>query len=1029
MKFQRFLIALFLLALLSVPMLAQTQTDIRLLPDQTIEREMTGAETHRYKFDLQANEFFQVLVEQKGVDVALKLLDADGKTLATMDSPNGKEGLETLSLVTEKAGNFVFEVSGFDEKAEKGIYIIKRQASRPATAVDKRRVEVERLFVEGIAALVTQGQGEIAVKKLEEALAGWRELKDEYLVQLTVIQVNQLKRIKANAMLTEAREVVIQGTAEAKQAIIPKLVQAGKLFREIGDERTETTCLVWLGIVYNSLGEKQKALEFYNQALPLFIKAGDIRGQATTLGNIGSVYLVLDEYQKALDFLNQALPLFIKVGNVNGQSATLNNIGLVYLDLGEKQKALEFYNQALPLFIKAGDVYGQANTLNNIGGVYYNLGDNQKALEFYNQALPLHIKVGNVLGQALALASMGNVYSSLRENQKALEFYNQALPLFIKVGDVGGQANTLHNIGSVYSHLGENQKALDFLNQALPLRIKVGDVGGQAATLSGMMFVWESLKNNQLAIFYGKQSINVYQRLRTNIKDLDKEMQQTYIKSIVKTYRTLADVFIAEGRLAEAEQDLNLFKDQQFFDFNRNPNEPIKQLNQTPRENEFSLRYQQSSEQIGKVDSELDELKRKIGARQPTADETIQLQKLETDLKTTTDAFLTVLKQAETEFSKPVDEKDKVGAIPDTGEMQTALRALNSQTGQKTVAVYTLVGEDNFRALIVSPDGIKSVSSPIKGTDLNDKALKLWGLLQSDKYDTSVLSKQIYDDVFKSIELKLPKGTTTIMWSLDGNLRYIPIAALWDGKQYLVERYRIVVFTRAESKRMLAPVSATWTGSGFYTSKEYSLPVRSPDGKMILIGLDGLKNAKTEVETIFGVSPNRGIISGDLLFNEQFTKESLFKALKLNRPLVHIASHFKFEAGNASSSFLLLGDGTKLTLEDIKNAPDDLFKGVELLTLSACETGVQKERESDGREIDSFAELAQRKGAKAILASLWKVDDESTSQLMTEFYSNRESKKLTKAEALQKAQLRLLKSKNYSHPYYWSPFILVGNWR
>ena len=82
-----------------------------------------------------------------------------------------------------------------------------------------------------------------------------------------------------------------------------------------------------------------------------------------------------------------------------------------------------------------------------------------------------------------------------------------------------------------------------------------------------------------------------------------------------------------------------------------------------------------------------------------------------------------------------------------------------------------------------------------------------------------------------------------------------------------------------------------------------------------------------------------------------------------------------------------------------------------------------------GREIDGFAELAQRKGAKAVMASLWKVDDESTSRLMTQFYQTRQTKKLTKVEALQKAQLSLLKSKDFSHPYYWSPFILIGNWR
>ena len=148
-----------------------------------------------------------------------------------------------------------------------------------------------------------------------------------------------------------------------------------------------------------------------------------------------------------------------------------------------------------------------------------------------------------------------------------------------------------------------------------------------------------------------------------------------------------------------------------------------------------------------------------------------------------------------------------------------------------------------------------------------------------------------------------------------------------------------------------------------------------------------------------------------------------------HHPLVHIASHFILVPGDANASFLLLGDGEKLTLAEIDGKPDDLFGNVELLTLSACETGIQKERESDGREIDSFAELAQRKSAQAILASLWTVDDESTSRLMIEFYQKRQSDNLTKAEALQKAQLSLLKDSRYSHPFYWAPFILIGNWR
>jgi CHAT domain-containing protein len=191
----------------------------------------------------------------------------------------------------------------------------------------------------------------------------------------------------------------------------------------------------------------------------------------------------------------------------------------------------------------------------------------------------------------------------------------------------------------------------------------------------------------------------------------------------------------------------------------------------------------------------------------------------------------------------------------------------------------------------------------------------------------------------------------------------------------------------------------------------------------------GLVNAKSEVETIFGVPPTRGIVNGKFLSNHEFTNDSLRERLRQHLPLVHIASHFRLVPGDATSSFLLLGDGNKLTLADLNDEPDDLFQGVELLTLSACETGVQKERESDGREIDSLAELAQHKQAQAIIASLWNVDDLSTSRLMLEFYQKRQQKNLTKAEALQEAQLSLLKSTRYSHPFYWSPFILVGNWR
>jgi CHAT domain-containing protein len=192
--------------------------------------------------------------------------------------------------------------------------------------------------------------------------------------------------------------------------------------------------------------------------------------------------------------------------------------------------------------------------------------------------------------------------------------------------------------------------------------------------------------------------------------------------------------------------------------------------------------------------------------------------------------------------------------------------------------------------------------------------------------------------------------------------------------------------------------------------------------------------------------------------------------------VVHISSHFRFHAGDESHSFLLLGDGQVMTLAEMKEH-ENLFQGVELLTLSACDTAAQRP-DSTGREVDAFAELAQRLGASGVMASLWAVRDRSAAQLMIGFYRNREGGKLTKAGALRKAQLDLLyernevplspsvsmkspttnqddktirrggstdedviveakyripfkvnKSKPFAHPYYWSPFVLFGNWK
>jgi len=143
---------------------------------------------------------------------------------------------------------------------------------------------------------------------------------------------------------------------------------------------------------------------------------------------------------------------------------------------------------------------------------------------------------------------------------------------------------------------------------------------------------------------------------------------------------------------------------------------------------------------------------------------------------------------------------------------------------------------------------------------------------------------------------------------------------------------------------------------------------------------------------------------------------------------MHLASHFRFSPGTEANSFLLLGDGQQLTLGEMRQQ-NLRFDQTDLLTLSACETGLGGGRDERGQEIEGFGVLAQQQDAKAVLATLWAVADQSTALLMADTYRLRQTQGLTKIEALRQAQLALQRQPAYAHPFYWAPFILMGNWK
>jgi len=835
-------------------------------------------------------------------------------------------------------------------------------------------------------------------------------------------QTQEEKIAAANKTYAEADALFDEGTTDSYQVAATKFLIAAELFAQIGDKQKQANSLLGSGFINDRLGEKSIALKNYNAALPLFRTLEDKRSEAITLSNIGAIYS----------------------------------------DLGKKQKALEYHNQSLLLSLAIGDKRQEARTLNNIGVVYSDLGEKQKALGYYNQSLLLRRAVGDKDGEATTLSNIGLVYDSLGEKQKALEYYNQSLPLSRVVGDRAQEAVTLNNIGSVYNSLGENRKALEYYNQALLLSRTVGDKSNEANTLDNLEFYWNGVDNSRVAIFYGKQAINVYQELRLNIQGLNKDLQRSYLKSIEKSYRYLADILIAGGRIAEAEEVLAMLKEEEFFAYLRRDDKVAADLkgkiSLSPDEKKSFADYEKFADDITRTAAEFGALDAKrnalpLGESLAAAD-----QKQYDALKQKYDAAIVVFGKFLNDLKVKFGTNDKRVAIVES-DTQGILKRLNQS---HTVIISTIIGEDRLNLIVTTADTQRAHTVDIKAADLNKLITEFRAVVKEPSVDPRPLGKKLFDVLFPAALQKDLDGikADTLVWSLDGTLRYVPMAALWDGKQYLVERYTNAVLTLASRDKINAETTdrAKWLALGVGVSKPYQNFNALPAVPQELCSVIADPKKKEFCNT--SGSKQTGVIAGLMLPDNEFTLQSFENNLG-KVPVVHIASHFSLNAGDETDSYLLLGGAERrFSLVSLKKTRLDK---VELMTLSACNTAMTAGDNSSGVEIEGFGALAQNQGAKTVLASLWAVADDSTRDLMMEFYSRLEANpKIGKAEALRNAQIALLNGKYksedatkrrgteiiksggktqtlmsftkdvnapFAHPFYWSPFILFGNWQ
>jgi CHAT domain-containing protein len=269
-------------------------------------------------------------------------------------------------------------------------------------------------------------------------------------------------------------------------------------------------------------------------------------------------------------------------------------------------------------------------------------------------------------------------------------------------------------------------------------------------------------------------------------------------------------------------------------------------------------------------------------------------------------------------------------------------------------------------------------------------------------------SQQVYNWLIRPVEAELAaSGIKTLTFVPDGALRNVPFSALHDGQQYLVQKYSVAIAPGLQlvDPKPLAQHQLQILAFGLSESRQ---------------GFPALPYVQSELTRI------KTGIESKVELNESFTNSNFQQAIQSSPfPVIHLATHGQFSS-SAQDTFVLTWDsqiGANDFTELLRTQQANGKHTIELLVLSACQTA-----EGDDRAALGLAGVAVRAGARSTLASLWYVNDEATSLLMTQFYQDLMTTQETKAEALRHAQEVILQNNEFSHPYYWSGFVLVGNW-
>jgi CHAT domain-containing protein/Tfp pilus assembly protein PilF len=744
----------------------------------------------------------------------------------------------------------------------------------------------------------------------------------------------------------------------------------------------------------------------YQEAFPL-LEAGYANKDKVTFANpedlgrcamaLGIIYQTFSQPNKALGAEMVALEIFETNEIPRGKATTLGEMGRAYYDLGQYDNALDHYQRSIETWQETGDEQNQGRILQAMSQVHRSLGEYAQALDLLQAALVIAREVGDRPAEGTTLGDIGVIYNSQGQHLEALKYFEQALKIQKEIDYKSRVGIILANMGVAYEGLERDAEALDHYQQALSMLRPLNDRQNEAILLSNIGNVYNKQGDYAKVLEYFQQALTIQREIG------DRAGEATTLNNIGSVYHPLGQY---DEALDYYQQALKLVKE---IGFREGEAKTLTNI---------GMLYQ-SRDMIPEA---IAELEKAMGVfetlRAGAGNQTARASYIAQFSNPYDVAISMYLQSGQKEKAFFTTERARARAFLDSlaqgpmsliNEANSGLSAVldvtqtQSLLDKKTTMLSFWTMDDSVLVFILTRTAFETVIVPVAPSELYEKIETFRNFASTaDPHPES--ARELYHALIDPIKDHI-KNSHLIIIPQD-QLHYFPFNALTDGQRYLTDDYIIADLPSASTLPFIQKNAQETDGQALILGNSMNLP--NPLGP-----LPFAEEEAKDTASQLGVS----------VYVREAATESLVKQQASQTKILHLAAHGRFNRETPLSSFIALtpdqdNDGL-LTVEEVYGLD---LQNTELVVLSACETQIGQLTEGD--EFVGLTRAFLFAGAPTVIASLWKVDDESTSLLMRQFYAHYLGG-MSKGEALRQAQIDI--RKDYPHPYYWAGFVLSGD--